>query len=179
LDIVTDLNDTMTDLAKVDGSQVSGQKKMLDNYGKFIDKVNTIDVEKVKTTADVFGQMAKFSESINGDFEELASTLNEKLMPVLEELKGVMSEIPEKLDKGFADTSASIGANQSSVQPNEVKAQVSRENPKMDEDEINKEVSRRIRENNQDKMNGTAAKLDELISLLKGYTGQPVIVRTI
>ena len=35
----------------------------------------------------MFAQMAKFSNSIQGDFKQLAETLNEHLMPVLEELK--------------------------------------------------------------------------------------------
>lgn len=179
LDVVEDLNLTMTDLAKVDGSQINGQKKMLDNYVKFIDKVNTMDVEKVKTTADLFGKMAKFSESIGGDFEKLADTINEKLMPVIEELKAVMTEIPEKLEVGFANTSASIGANQSSVSPDDIRAQIMRETPDIEERSVLKEIAKRLKEKQQDKMNGTAAKLDELIGLLKGYSGQPVIVKTV
>jgi hypothetical protein len=92
-------------------------------------------------------------------------------MPVLEELKEVMTDIPEKLDKGFADTSASIGANQGSVSPNDVSAQVKRENPGMTESEVAEETSRRIREKQQERLGNTTAKLDELIKLLKGING--------
>lgn len=179
LDIVTNINGSMSDMAKVSATDVNNQKKLLTNYGDFLTKVNNIDVGKVKTTSDMFAQMARFSESVSGDFEKLADTINEKLMPVIEELKDVMTEIPEKLDVGFANTSASIGANQSSVSPDDIRAQIMRETPDIEERSVLKEIAKRLKEKQQDKMNDTAAKLDELIGLLKGYSGQPIIVKTV
>lgn len=171
LDVISELNGTMSDLAQVDSSQVSNQKKMLDNYSKFIDKVNTIDIEKVKTTADMFGQMVKFSESVSGDFDKLAESINEKLMPVLEELKNIMTEIPDKLETGFANTSASIGAVGKSTDAAGMSAQVTRENPGISKEELDKIVQERLDIQDKENSKNTIAKIDEVIKLLRGQTG--------
>jgi hypothetical protein len=101
------------------------------------------------------------------------------LLPVLTELKEVMSDVPEKLEDGFAKTSASIGANQDSIKPSEVESQVKRENPGMNDKDVLTETAKRIREKQQQQLSSTAAKLDELISLLKGNGGSRVVVKTL
>ena len=47
--------------------------------------------------------MAQFSESINGNFNELAEALNEKIAPLLEELKELVGKVPEHMDKNSAN----------------------------------------------------------------------------
>jgi hypothetical protein len=168
VDYINSLGTGMKTLSEPDPAKLG---KNIDSYVRFVDKISTIDITKLNTSATMFEKMADFSKSIQGNFDKLADTLNEKLMPVLEELKEVMTDIPEKLDKGFADTSASIGANQGSVSPNDVSAQVKRENPGMTESEVAEETSRRIREKQQERLGNTTAKLDELIKLLKGING--------
>jgi hypothetical protein len=161
----------MSDMAKVSSTDVNNQKKLLTNYGDFLTKVNNIDIGKVKTTADMFAQMARFSESVSGDFDNLANSINENLMPVLEELKKVMEGMDKTLEKGFADTSASIGAAGTTANAAEMGAQVSRENPKANQDEVDALVRERLKKQDRDKAQGVATKLDELIRLLKGQTG--------
>lgn len=171
LDVVTNINGSMSDMAKVSTTDVNNQKKLLNNYGDFLTKVNNIDIGKVKTTADMFAQMARFSESVSGDFDNLANSINENLMPVLEELKNVMEQMDKTLEKGFADTSASIGAAGTTANATEMGAQVSRENPTANEAEIDALVKERLKKQDRDKAQGVATKLDELIRLLKGQTG--------
>lgn len=171
LDIITNINDSMSDMAKVSSTDVNNQKKLLTNYGDFLTKVNNIDVGKVKTTADMFAQMARFSESVSGDFDNLANSINENLMPVLEELKKVMEQMDKTLEKGFADTSASIGAAGTTANADEMGAQVSRENPNANADEVAAMTRERLKKQDRDKAQGVATKLDELIRLLKGQTG--------
>jgi hypothetical protein len=68
--------------------------KKVDKYIKFIDKANSIDVEKIKSIRDMFEQMTRFSESMKGDFDKLADVLSDKLVVVLEKLQETISGIP-------------------------------------------------------------------------------------
>lgn len=64
-----------------------------EGFVKFIDKTNTVDIDKIKSLRDLFEQMSRFSESIKGDFEKLADTLSEKLVNILENLHNMLQEI--------------------------------------------------------------------------------------
>ena len=68
-------------------------KTGIDKTIEFVDKINTVDLEKLQTTANLFEKMAQFSESINGNFEGLADALNEKIAPLLENLKEQLENI--------------------------------------------------------------------------------------
>ena len=78
-------------------------KKPLETITKIVDKVNSVDTDKIKSTADMFGQISKLSESIKGNFDGLAKSLNENLMEVLKELKDILEQtngiIKEKDEK--------------------------------------------------------------------------------
>ena len=156
-----------------------GLERNTNTYIKFVDKVNTMDVKKLETSAKMFEQMSKFSTSIRGDFDRLAEALNENLMPVLEELKEIMEQIPEKLDTGFQNTSASIAATSAPTTRENVEAQARRENPNITPEEVKKVVDSRMSEKAKQDATGMISKLDELISLLKGYGGENVIVQTV
>jgi hypothetical protein len=123
--------------------------------------------------------MSKFSNSIRGDFDKLAEALSDKLLPVLEELKEVMSVIPEKIDVGFQNTSASIAATSAPATTTNVTEQVKRENPNMTPEQIKKVVDNRIAEKSKADANGIGAKLDELMALLRGFGSDNVIVKTL
>lgn len=173
---IKNLTTQFSDFANVDNTKLGNN---INSFGGFIDKVNTIDVEKAQKTTQLFEQMSKFSASIKGDFDKLAEALNEKMLPVLEELKDIMGKVPEKLDTGFANTSASISAANAPATIENVAAQLNRENPDKDKVFIEKLLDKRMAEKAQQEANGTAAKLDELITLLKGFGPQPAVVRTL
>jgi cytochrome c556 len=143
------------------------------------DKINTVEVKKLETSANMFKQMANFSSSIKGNFEKLAETLAEDLMPILQELKEIMGQVPEKLDTGFQNTSASIAATTYAPTTANVTEQVNRENPNLTKEEVETIVKTRLNEKAKSDANSTMSKLDELISLLKGYSGDNVIVKTV
>ena len=170
------LNKEISSIANIDSN---GLEKNTNNYIKFVDKVNTMDVKKLETSAKMFEQMSKFSTSIRGDFDRLAEALNENLMPVLEELKEIMEQIPEKLDTGFQNTSASIAATSAPATRENVEAQARRENPNITPEEVKKVVDSRMSEKAKQDATGMISKLDELISLLKGYGGENVVVQTV
>jgi phage terminase Nu1 subunit (DNA packaging protein) len=100
-------------------------------------------------------------------------------MPVLQELKEIMGVIPEKLDTGFQNTSASIAATTVAPTQETVTAQVNRENPTMTKKEVDNIVQQRMKDYSKTEATGVVAKLDQLIDLLKGYSGENVMVKTI
>lgn len=170
------INESFVGIAGADTSKL---EKNIGQYGVFVDKINTVEVNKLQNATNMFKQMSNFSESIKGDFDKLAESLSDKLLPVLTELKEVMTSVPEELKIGFQNTSASIAATNAPATKENITAQVNRENPNMTADEVNKIVDSRMNEKAKSDANGVASKLDELIGLLKGYSGERVIVQTI
>jgi hypothetical protein len=163
---ICSINESFVGISEADTSKL---EKNIGQYGVFVDKINTIEVNKLQTASQMFEQMSKFSTSIKGDFDKLAESLADKLLPVLEELKEVMGVLPEKIDIGFQNTSASIGAANAAPTKENVTAQVTRENPNKSPEAIAEEVASRMNEKAKADANGIAAKLDELISMFKGY----------
>ena len=81
-------------------TDVGNAEKLTNNYIRFMDKIDTVDLEKLQTTERLFKNMAEFSESISGNFDKLADALNEKIAPLL-----------EKLDKGIQDLNNDVNNN--------------------------------------------------------------------
>lgn len=71
-------------------------KKNIDAFNGMLEKVSTVKVDNLKTAANMFKQMAEFSRSIKGDFDKLAEVLNDKIAPLLEELKEITSGLSEE-----------------------------------------------------------------------------------
>jgi hypothetical protein len=160
---------SVKDFADVNSNKLDKNIKL---YERFISSVNTIDIEKVLKTSDMFRQMSEFSNSIKGDFDALADALSEKLLPVLEELKAVMTEIPQKLDEGFQNTSASIGAaGTGAANTTEgIQAQIKRENPNISPAELNAQTQQRMSQQASSNAKGVESKLAEIISILKTHS---------
>ena len=153
--------------ASVTPNQISNSQRFLDNYGKFLDKVGGVDLEKLKTTENMFKNMANFSNSISGDFDKLADSLNEKIAPMLEKLQTLMEEVGKKVESASASISASVrAASDSNPSSGDVEEQVKREKPGADAKAIATETAKRVKKQ-ATKKSGTEKKLDELISMFK------------
>lgn len=175
IDLISDLLEAIYDYGRMSATDVENTTKITDSYIKFFDKINSVDLVKLKTTVKLFEKMAEFSESINGDFEELAESLNEKIAPLLEELNKGMEKVGEKVEKSGADMSASISANSNSnMTPSTMEAQVKRENPSMTPEDIKKTVDQRMADQARQQSSGLESKIDELIELFR--TGQARVV---
>jgi hypothetical protein len=91
--ILSSIIDEQQRLANINTEHI---QQNTDNFVRFIDKANSIDVEKIKTVRDLFAEMTEFSRSVKGNFEKLADVLSEKLVKVLEKLSDTMQGINEE-----------------------------------------------------------------------------------
>lgn len=159
---------------------LSDHTKLTENTIKIIDKVNTTKLENLRTAYNMFKEMKEFSQTISGNFEGLADALNEKIAPLLEELKELMSKIPEAVDKSASTVSGSVHSaaawQSGTATQSQVAEQVARENPSMTKEEINKVVDQRMVEQTQTVNKGIEMKLEELMEILQNYSN-PVPVR--
>ena len=115
--------------------------------------------------------MSKLSMSIRGNFDALAESINEDLMPVLKELKEIMEKVPETLETGFQNTNASIGAVNAPPTSENLSNQVKRENPTLTAEDVDRIVRQRL---NAIAKNNDESKLDNIIKILQGigsYSG--------
>ena len=113
--------------------------------------------------------MAQFSESINGNFDGLAETINEKLMPVLEELKQIMNESSDRLEKGFNSTNETLVATSPvPVSKSGMTGIVKAENPGMSDSQASAAADKKLAAQMRAQSQTLASKLDEVIDLLNG-----------
>lgn len=85
--------DIVDRIGGVSGSDISKSQRIVDNYMQFLNRIDTVNLDNLKTTVSLFEKLSEFSQSINGDFDRLADSLNEKIAPLLEELKELMSDM--------------------------------------------------------------------------------------
>lgn len=146
----------------------SSYKKIMEANTNFLGKINTMKLENLKTAANIFEQMAKFSESISGDFEGLADTLNDKIAPLMEELKELLDGVQKKVEKSGSDISASVFASKSGqLNPSEMANQTAREMPNSSDAEREQETRRRMEAQARQQNSEIVSKLVELIDLFE------------
>lgn len=90
---MSDLAESVLKFNKLDENKLT---TATDNVVKLIDKTNTVNVDKIKSIRDMFEQMARFSESIKGDFDKLADVLSDKLVDILEKLHTTIEDMSNK-----------------------------------------------------------------------------------
>lgn len=175
IDIISRLNKEIRNFGGVKEKHAEQTKDMISSHIDFLNKINTVDVNKLKVSANMVESMAKLSKSIRGNFEGLAESINEDLMPVLEELKKIMETIPEKLEVGFQNTSASIGAAQAPQTTANVTAQVKRENPNLTVDQVNNIVDQRLKERASEQAGNKT--ISDIYNLLAGMSSNKAKVK--
>lgn len=108
LKVLKSMVDTMNSMNHISDKDVENNTKLVGNYVNLIEKTNTIKVENVKTMTDMFKAMSEFSNSINGNFDELAETLANKIAPLLAELRDIMSKMPTDFNASIKTSSETI-----------------------------------------------------------------------
>ena len=168
ISIISDLLEAVYDYGRMNIQDVENMTKITDGYIKFFDKINSVDLTQLKTTVTLFEKLAEFSESINGNFEGLAESLNEKIAPLLEELKKIMDGVGQKVEKSGANTSASIfAANQQSLSTNEMHQQADRQLPNGTDEQKEKLVQQMMEKQAQQQTNSIISKLEDFIQVFK------------
>lgn len=158
---------------KISAVDVQNSEAVLKNYSQFIDKVSNSNLDNLKTTTHMFAKMAEFSKSIHGDFDALADTINEKIAPLLEDLKKIMEDVHTKIEKTGSDISSSVYASsQGSLSPDEMSKQIEREMPNSSKEEQQKALQKKLEEQAQRQNNNIVDKLDELINLFEYGTAK-------
>ena len=76
----------MQKIGKMEGGSFD---HIVDTYSRFIQKINDCNPDNLRQTTSMFEQMARFSESISGNFEGLADALNEELSKKWKGLRGI------------------------------------------------------------------------------------------
>ena len=92
----------------IPNTTVEKHKETTRAYIQMLDKINRVDLDKLKTASNLFRSMANFSESINGNFEGLAQSLNDKIAPLLEELKKLLEEVPNSIEASAQSINRSV-----------------------------------------------------------------------
>ena len=144
------------------GSNIDKTKELLQDYGKFLTKIDNVKLSNLKTTARIFEQMARFSETINGNFDGLADTLNEKIAPLMEELKQLLNDVQEKVTQRASQPVSEMAAEKENIKNNMSTQGLTQE-------EVDKRVDYKYKQGVQQRY-GTdeiASKLNQLINLFK------------
>lgn len=68
-------------------------KTNIDKTTALIKQVNTVDVEKLKTTSELMRHISELSRSIHGNFEGLAKVISEDLMEALQKLTDALDGV--------------------------------------------------------------------------------------
>ena len=172
LDVISDISEIIRGFVPSE-EEANLHKSFIDENIMFIDKINNMDINKLKASEKMFEKMAKFSESIDGNFEKMADSLNEKIAPLMEELRDLLEKVPGKIDESTANISAStFAAHNPGLTVEEHRQQYSIENPNAsNEDKVKIAQQRMINQMNQHN-NEILSKFDELIELFKNGTAQ-------
>ena len=140
--------------------------KLLKDYNSFLSRVNKLDLTKLQSTTNLFEQMTKFSESINGNFDALADTLNEKIAPLMEELKNLLNDVQEKVTIKANQPSTDMEAEKQSIY-NGMRANGQTQN--LSNNEVQERVDNKYQSNLQQRygIDEITSKLSELIDLFQ------------
>jgi hypothetical protein len=145
-------------------------ERNLNNAKIFLEKVNSLDYSKLNRAASLFESMAKFSESIKGNFDGLANALNKKIVPILETLKSQIEDLRALQVESNEVQTASMGimpetTSETGLAPaGEYAAQMFK-----DDHGVFKSSSKSVQAYYRAKAAGKG--LDQIVALLSGWSG--------
>lgn len=143
----------MNKMLAFDDKQFKNAHTILTDYNAFVKKIEDIDLNKLETTVKLFEEMNKFSQSINGNFEKLAEVINEKIAPILEELKESVGSVETTVTKPTGVEAEKQGIRNNLVQTGQTN--------NLSNSEIDAKVDDRYKDNVQQRYG-----IDEILSKL-------------
>lgn len=128
LDIMDRISQTVGSFVKVTDSDVENSKNITENYIKFFKQIDSMDVKKLQHTDYLMRSWASISRDLKGNFEGLAQTINQHIMPMLEKVnetlqkttqcqQEIIAELTKPVDINGGGGSTSLGAPPSTDTP--------------------------------------------------------------
>lgn len=194
LSLLERLHRVLVNLNYVPTGGAKRAEKSIDGHLKLIEKINSIDIKKLETSAKLFEHMSNFSASINGNFKGLADVINKDLLPLLQKLEKIFKEtnaIMKQTESNTANANsmirnAGINSNIKDLKWDDFSKVVDNEmrNNPFGWHEGNRNVLENYLHNEQDNAQLLASrdiciKLEELYELLSGNGAGNAIVKTI
>ena len=175
LEKISQINRTFSEFTDISKRDTKGFTDILDTYSEFVKKVDNTSLDKLKTTEGLFRQMAEFSRTIRGNFEGLADSLNDSIAPLLEELRDLISTLPQSIE-GSADRIGRTITLTSTEERGLLTSEMARTleqniNPGLSEDEIARLIEQRMARQNKKQQESIEAKFQELLNILRGQDG--------
>lgn len=172
---IKDLTENITTFSSIDNTKLD---KNINSFNNFIDKVNSLDIEKTQKTAQMFEHMSNFSNTIKGNFEGLAESLNDDLMPTLDRLEQLLKDVNtifkethEKLEQITNTTMDNAKMNLASMSDEQIES-LARQRVKSGKSNYSKDLEKEIKllkdDRAQQRASSIEAKLDMLYDLFCG-----------
>lgn len=95
-----DMTKSLKKFFKVIDNKPDKVERNIDNTIKFIDRFDSIKIEKLETATNMFAKMAEFSKTIQDSFDDLADTINDKFLPALEEIGETIDKTNSMAESG-------------------------------------------------------------------------------
>lgn len=101
------LNDYLGSIVQVDDKAVKNTKEITDTYIKFLDRLDKADLQRLQVTERMLRNWADLSQSIRGNFEGFATSINEHIAPLLKDLNMTMDEVRQLQHQIMSDLAVS------------------------------------------------------------------------
>ena len=101
------LNDYLGSIVQVDDKAVKNTKEITDTYIKFLDRLDKADLQRLQVTERMLRNWADLAQSIRGNFEGFATSINEHIAPLLKDLNMTMDEVRQLQHQIMSDLAAS------------------------------------------------------------------------
>lgn len=101
------LNNYLGSIVQVDDKAVKNTKEITDTYIKFLDRLDKADLQRLQVTERMLRNWADLSQSIRGNFEGFATSINEHIAPLLKDLNMTMDEVRQLQHQIMADLATS------------------------------------------------------------------------
>lgn len=92
-ELIDRISQSIGSFVQVSDKDVENSKKITDNYAKFLMTVDKMDYNKLNTTTWMMKYWASISRDLRGDFEGLAKTVSQHIMPMLDKLNHTMDNV--------------------------------------------------------------------------------------
>jgi hypothetical protein len=91
-DLMDTISSTVGGFVKVDSDDVRNAEAITENYIKFFKQVDNMDIRKLQHTDYIMRSWAAISRELQGNFEGLAQTITDHVMPMLETMNKTLDE---------------------------------------------------------------------------------------